>query len=138
MQTPNGLQGIYNRIDNQDIENKKCGISAEPTYNLMMEIIKKIFKIVTLTSMIFTIWVAITSIVGIAITGFYPGIIVLLLLTMIPITSRFCAKKIISKSDSFQINYYKTHTIINLLTILIGLWMTFVILLDRVFPVILK
>ena len=83
--------------------------------------------------MILTLTVAAASVVGVAITGFYPGIIVLLLLTLIPITSNFYTKIIISKSNAFQRNYYTTLTIINLLTILVVLWMTFVILVDRVF-----
>ena len=61
-----------------------------------------------------------------------PRIIVLLLLALIPIASRFYAKKIISKSNDFQRNYYTTLTIINLLSILVVLWMTFVIVHDRV------
>ncbi len=93
----------------------------------------KIFRIVTLISMILILTVAAASVIGVAITGFYPGIIVLLLLTLIPITSNFYTKKIISKSNVFQRNYYITFTIINLLTMLVVLWMTFVILVDRVF-----
>lgn len=93
----------------------------------------KTFKVVTLIATILTIAVAVASVLGAAITGFYPGMIVLLLLTLIPIASNFYAKKMISKSNSFQGNYYTTLTIINLLTILVVLWMTFVILVDRVF-----
>jgi hypothetical protein len=87
--------------------------------------------------MMLTLTVAALSIIGIAITGLYPGIIVLLLVALIPMASRFYAKKIINKSNDFQRNYYTTFTIINLLSILVVLWMTFVILVDRVFPVIL-
>jgi len=93
----------------------------------------KIFRIVSLVSMILTLTVATASVIGITVTGFYPGIIVLLLLTLIPITSNLYAKKIMSKSNGIQRNYYTTLTIINLLTILVVLWMTFVILVDRVF-----
>jgi hypothetical protein len=87
--------------------------------------------------MMLTLTVAALSIIGIAITGLYPGIIVLLLVALIPMASRFYSKKIIGKSNDFQRNYYTTLTIINLLSILVVLWMTFVILVDRVFPVIL-
>jgi hypothetical protein len=80
--------------------------------------------------MILTITVAAASVIGIAITGFYPGIIVLLLLTLIPIASRFYAK---NKSNV----YFITLTIINLLTMLVVVWMMFVILVDRVFGKIL-
>ena len=94
----------------------------------------KTFRIVTSISMVLAVTAAVLSIIGVAITGFYPGIIVLLLVTLIPIASNFYAKKIISKSNTFQRNNHITLTIINLLTILVVLWMTFVILVDRVFP----
>ena len=92
----------------------------------------KIFRVVTSISMILTLTVATLSIIGVAITGLYPGIIVLSLVVLIPIASKFYAKKIISKSNDFQKNYYTTLTIINLLSILVVLWMTFVIVHDRV------
>jgi hypothetical protein len=56
--------------------------------------------------MILILTVAAASVIGIALTGFYPGIIVLLLLTLVPITSTFYTKKILSKSNVFQGNYY--------------------------------
>ena len=92
----------------------------------------KTFGVVAYISMILALTVAALSIIGIAITGLYPGIIVLLLVALIPIASKFYAKKIISKSNHYQRNYYTTFTIVNLLSILIVLWMTFVIAHDRV------
>ncbi|MDP1843677.1 MAG: hypothetical protein Q8K64_09685 [Sediminibacterium sp.] len=97
----------------------------------------KIVKAVTTISLIYTLTVAIASLIGISITGFYPGIIVLLLLTLIPISSRIYSKKLFGKTDGTQRKYYIALTIINLLTILIVLWMSFVILVDRVFVKIL-
>jgi hypothetical protein len=97
----------------------------------------KTFNVVTILSMVFTIAVAAFSILGIIITGLYPGIIVLCLLALIPIASRFYAKNITGKSRDFQRNHLTTLTLINLLTILVVLWMTFVILVDRVFSEIL-
>lgn len=97
-----------------------------------MERLTKTYRIITLLSMTVTLTVAAASVIGIAITGFYPGIIVLLLLTLVPISSDFYAKKIISKPNVLQRNYYITLTSINLLTMLVALWMTFVILVDRV------
>jgi hypothetical protein len=47
----------------------------------------KRFRIVTLISMVLTPTVTASSVIGVAITGFYPGIIVLLLLALIPIAS---------------------------------------------------
>jgi hypothetical protein len=87
--------------------------------------------------MVLTLTAAVMSVIGTTITGFYPGIIVLLLVTLIPISSNFQAKKINSKSDVSQRNYYIALTIINLLSILVVIWMSFVILVDRVFPKIL-
>jgi hypothetical protein len=52
--------------------------------------------------MVLTLTVAVLSIIAIAITGFYPGIIVLLLLALIPIASKFYAKKINGKSNDLQ------------------------------------
>ncbi|KIA86123.1 hypothetical protein OA85_00055 [Flavobacterium sp. AED] len=92
----------------------------------------KIFKIVTSMSMTITLTVTVFSIIGIAVTGFYPGIVVLVLMALIPIASKFYAKKMISQSNDFQRNYYTTLTIINLLVILVVIWMTFVIMHDRI------
>src|SRR5436189_6072848 len=80
----------------------------------------KTFSVVTSISMVLALTVAVLSIIGVAITGLYPGIIVLLLVALIPIASRFYAKKIIGKSNDFQRNYYTTLTIINLLSILVS------------------
>ena len=97
----------------------------------------KTFSVVTSISMVLALTAAVLSIIGIAITGLYPGIIVLSLVALIPIASKFYAKRILGKSNDFQRNYYTTLTIINLLSVLVVSWMTFVILTDRVFPVIL-
>ena len=99
-----------------------------------METLKKLSKVVISLSMIITITVGALSIIGVAITGFYPGIIVLLIVTLVPIASRFHARKITSKSIVFQRNHYITLIMVNLLSILMVLWMTFVIVIDRVFP----
>jgi hypothetical protein len=93
----------------------------------------KTFSVVTSISMVLILTIAALSIIGVAVTGLYPGIIVLFLVALIPIASKLYAKKIISKSNDFRRNYYTTLTIINLLSILVVLWMTFVILVDRVF-----
>jgi hypothetical protein len=92
----------------------------------------KNFTITTSISMVLTLAAAALSILGVSITGFYPGIIVLSLLALIPIASKFYAKKIVARSNTFQRNYFTTLTIINALSILVVLWMTFVIVHDRV------
>ncbi len=93
----------------------------------------KIFRLATSVSMILIITIAALSVIGITITGLYPGIIVLSLVTLIPIASKFYEKKIIIKSIAFQRKYYIMLTIINLLSILLVLFMTFVIVHDRIF-----
>jgi len=93
---------------------------------------RKTFSVITSISMVLTLAVAASSIIGIAITGLYPGIFVLFLLALIPIASRYYAKKHIGKSNESQRNYYTTFAILNLLLILVVLWMTFVIVHDRV------
>ena len=92
----------------------------------------KTFNLVTSISMVLTLTVAVLSIIGIAITGFYPGIIVLSLLALVPIASKYYNKTRIRKSNGIQRNYYTILTIINLLIIFVVLWMTFVIVHDRI------
>jgi hypothetical protein len=92
----------------------------------------KTFSVVTSISMVLALTAAVLSVIGVSITGLYPGIVVLLLVALVPIASKFYAKKIINKSNDFQRNYYTTLTIINLLSILVVLWMAFVIVHDRV------
>ena len=99
-----------------------------------MEGLIKVFRIVSSILKSVTLLAAAASVLAIVITGFYPGIIVLILLNLIPTASNFYAKKIIGKSHVLQRNYFLTITILNLLTILVVLWMTFVIVIDRVFP----
>lgn len=88
--------------------------------------------VVTSISIVFTLGAAILSIAGIAITGFYPAIIVLWILALLSMGSRYYAKKIITRSNNFQRKYFRTFTIFNLLLILVVLWMIFVIVHDRV------
>jgi hypothetical protein len=92
----------------------------------------KSFSVITSTSMVLTLAAAVASIMGITITGLYPGIIVLVLLALIPFGSKFYAKKVDCKPNKSQRNYCTTLGIINLLVILVVLWMTFVIVHDRV------
>jgi hypothetical protein len=97
----------------------------------------KTLSVITKISMTLTFTAAALSIIGVAITGFYPGIIVLSLLVLIPVGSRFYTKKAIRESSAFEGKYFTTLTIINVLTILVVIWMAFVILVDRVFSNIL-
>ncbi|MDR1201899.1 MAG: hypothetical protein LBL58_09775 [Tannerellaceae bacterium] len=92
----------------------------------------KVFSAITSIAIAFTLAAATIGIIGISISGLYPGVIILCLVALIPIVSKFYAKKISSKSNHFQRNYYTTFTIINLLSILVVLWMTFVIVHDRI------
>lgn len=98
----------------------------------------KTFSVVTSVSRAFILTVAALSLIGAGITGLCPGMIVLLLVALVPIAARSYAKKMTSKPNDFRKNYFTTLTIVNVLSILVVLWMTFVILVDRVFPVMLK
>ena len=62
----------------------------------------KTFSIVTSISMVLTLTVAALSIIGVAITGLYPGIIMLLIVALIPIASKFYAKKILVSPMIFR------------------------------------
>jgi hypothetical protein len=117
-------------ISNHSLRKNFANDGQYPTFIVNMKV--KTFSIITSISMALALTVAILSIIGIAITGFYPGIIVLLLVAMIPIASKVYAKKIINRSNHFQRKYYTALTVVNLLAILIVLWMTFVIVHDRV------
>lgn len=92
----------------------------------------KLFTRVTSLSIAVTFVALLLGLMGAAMTSFYPGLPVLIFLALIAIASRFYAKRISSKSNDFQRNYYTILTVINVLLILIALWMTFVIVHDRV------
>jgi hypothetical protein len=97
----------------------------------------KKFNVVTAISMAFTITAAVFSIICIVLTGVYPAIFVLVFLALIPFASRFYAGKLNGKTISFQRKYLTILTIFNSLIILVVIWMSFVILIDRVFSKIL-
>ena len=92
----------------------------------------KAFRVITSIAMILILTVAFLSIIGIPVTGLYPGIAVLLVIALIPIASRQYAKQVLTKSIGFQKRYFRMLAVINLLSILVVLWMTFVIMVDRV------
>lgn len=91
----------------------------------------KTFSIVTSISIVFAVTATVISLISITITGFYPRIIVLFLMALITVASKFYGKKISNHSQDFQKNYYTIVTIINVLLIVIVLWMSFVIVHDR-------
>jgi hypothetical protein len=91
-------------------------------------------RIIILTSFIITLSVAALTLIVFPVTGFYPGMVVLISLTLIPIASFFYARRINTRSDVFQGNIYATLSIVNLLVIFVVLWMSFVITIDRVIP----
>lgn len=62
----------------------------------------KTFSVVTSISMVLTVTVAALSIIGIVITGLYPGIIVLFFVALISIASKFYAKKILENPMFFR------------------------------------
>ena len=91
----------------------------------------KTLRLVTLTSMVLTLAAAILSVVGMALTGFYPGIIIMFLLTLVPIVSRSYVRE---KAVAIKVEKRAMTLLflLNLLVILVVLWMSFVIVHDRV------
>ena len=102
-----------------------------------MERIQNRSRVIILITLIITLAVATASLFALAITGFYPGIVVLWLLSIIRIASTVYANKIVEKSQAFQRNFCRIVGFVNLFTLLVVLWMTFVILVDRVFTKVL-
>ncbi len=95
-----------------------------------MENSLKVFKVVAGITISVTLTAAILSIIGVVITGFYPGIMVFIFLALISIAFLFFAKKNVTQTRAF----YVILSILNLLVVLIVIWMTFVIMIDRVIP----
>lgn len=92
----------------------------------------KTFNVVTFLSMVLTVTAAVLSIAGMAITGFYPAIVVLLALAVVPIASRHYAGKVNGAAGGQWKKYHTPLIIVNALLILVVLWMAFVIVHDRV------
>lgn len=92
----------------------------------------KTFSVVTTIALVLTVLVTTLSVIGIPITGVYPGIFVFIMLTLIATGSKFFAKRLSKTSIVFKRRYFTSLTLINLLVILVVLWMTFVIVHDRV------
>lgn len=86
----------------------------------------KAFNTITSLSLFFSLTIATLSIIGITITGLYPAIAVFLFIALIPIASKLYAK---NKPGQQR---YPLLTALNVLVILVVLWMTFVIVHDRV------
>jgi uncharacterized membrane-anchored protein len=92
----------------------------------------KILSLITNISFSLTLTAALLSIIGIIKTGFYPGILVLSVLALIALASRRYAKKTKNSQHGLQHKYTTTLIIVNLLLILVVVWMSFVIVHDRV------
>jgi hypothetical protein len=93
---------------------------------------RKSFRTLTTLTLVLSIAAALFSLMAIVISGCYPANIVLILLPLIPLASKQYTKKISRKPSDLQRKYLIALAIINLLTILALLWMTFVIATDRV------
>lgn len=94
----------------------------------------KTFSTVSSVALVLTLAVATFSVAGIVVTGLYPGMIVLWLLALIPVGSRLYAGKKNRESGGLRGNQYTLLAAANLLSVFIVLWMTFVIMIDRVIP----
>lgn len=93
-----------------------------------------VFKIIVALSMGITATAAILGLIALVITGFYPAIIPLSLIPFIPIGSERYAKRTVGESSDFQRTYYTTFAMLNLLAILVVLWLSFVITIERIIP----
>jgi len=93
---------------------------------------KKTSRAIIFLAMGLTLTAAMLSIIGMSITGFYPGIMVLCALTLIPIVSWSRAKRTAGDPSARQGRYTLVIGLVNLLVILVVLWMSFVIVHDRV------
>lgn len=94
--------------------------------------VTKTFSVVTLIAMLLTLTAALLSLIGITITGLYPGIAVLVLIAMIPLGSRYYAKRTAARGDGTHTHNFTPLMILNIVIILVVLWMTYVIVHDRV------
>ncbi len=92
----------------------------------------KTFSVVTTIVLVLTVLVTTLSVIGITITGVYPGIFVFIVLALIATGSNFFSKRLSNTASVFKRRYLTSLTLINLLVILVVLWMTFVIVHDRV------
>ena len=88
------------------------------------------FRTVTSVAMLCTMLSAILSLIGIAVTGFYPGILALVLINVIPIGSKLYARSKQRRAEGS--NHHAGLLFLNLLAIVVVLWMGFVIVHDRV------
>lgn len=88
------------------------------------------FRLISLVALIVVVAAAVASLAGIYVTGLYPGIFVLCLLTFIPLGSRSFTE---NKSDGSSKGIGLTLLgLLNILVILVVCWMSFVIIHDRV------
>jgi hypothetical protein len=86
----------------------------------------KTFAIINSVSIAITLTVAGISIAAIGFTGFYPAIIVLCCIALVPVASMIFSRRMSSESNRTLI------AVLNVICILVVLWMTFVIVHDRV------
>ena len=91
----------------------------------------KATRIMNRVAFVATLGAAMLGIIGMALTGFYPGIIVLFLLTLIPMVSRSYMRANAPGPDG-RTRKMTALLLLNLLVILVALWMSFVIVHDRV------
>lgn len=78
--------------------------------------------------MLLAVVAVLLSIIGVVLTGLYPGIFVLFLIALIPFSSRLYVNRMVSAGNVPM----AALIILNVLAILVMLWMSFVIVHDRV------
>lgn len=94
----------------------------------------KAFNVVTYIAKVFSLLALALGIVAAVMTGLYPGFLVLIGLAIMPLASRSYVKQ---KSEMNAEGNNQPHwllTGLNFLVVLAVIWMSFVILIDRVIP----
>lgn len=94
----------------------------------------KIFRMITSIARVFSLLAFALGVVGAIMTGLYPGFLVLIGLAIIPLASRSYVKQKIEMNDRATNDNHWLLTALNFLVILVVIWMSFVILIDRVIP----
>lgn len=94
----------------------------------------KTFKVITSIARVFSLLGFALGVVGAVMTGLYPGFLVLIGLAIIPLASRSYVKQKIEVNTGASMQNHWLLTGLNFLVILVVIWMSFVILIDRVIP----
>lgn len=94
----------------------------------------KAFNVITSIARVFSLLALALGIVAAVMTGLYPGFLVLIGLAIMPLASRSYVKQKIEMNAEGNKEPHWLLAGLNFLVILAVIWMSFVILIDRVIP----